>query len=313
MKLNKEFKKLRNKLGISLKDTIYLFERFHGDSERAMEYLKELRKKGVKEIIPKNKENDKTIKYLKEIRKREINTIPEGIKGNKKYLSPPPLKKKKQEETKKCPYCLEKIKEEEIMCKNCRISLEKRKKYFLYNKEINIDERLLIYNEIRKEFKMFASDTADNFNSDFFSIFSNLDELISNLYSTFFKYIGPIVEYSLNYLITKGIYDLNEEFFLKKYLSKYLYFWDNVISELKSDYEKIIFELDNTIAYREQRKNNRDKWGVGFVNSYEDAIEAKLKAGSWNLVEGIGHSIFNSIKNNTTKETSRNKNEFIIL
>lgn len=82
--------------------------------------------------------------------------------------------------------------------------------------------------------------------------------------------------------------------------------WDAAMGKIYEEYCAINEEADNEKLNREIRKESRDRMqGMGFGLS--GAIEAKMKAGAYNMATGAAHSIFNAVGDAVTDSVRSNR------
>ena len=176
-------------------------------------------------------------------------------------------------------------------------------------KELGIELPKNIYNYalIRKRFASLAKDKADEFEANFYSTFSDMDDLANNCLTHGVEIIITIIELAVDKLVSMGLYDLNSDLFATKYVSKY-FEWENDFNKLFNHYVSICMTEEDEIKYREKRKESRSKWGVLFSSGdYSKDLSNEFDAGVRNVVEGIGHSIFNAIGDAISRSVAKNE------
>jgi hypothetical protein len=178
--------------------------------------------------------------------------------------------------------------------------MEKRKLNFA-NLSIEVSESLFNYSIYKQKFHKLASEKANIFYTEFYNKFKDMDDLAENGFQYGLELIKSVIDVAVDELVKRGMYDVNEEYFIVQFVSKY-FLWENDFNQLLEAYYKICLTEEEAKQYRENRKKNRSRWSVlSTSGTYFEALDAQLTAGMRNFVEGIGHSIFNAIGNAASK------------
>jgi adenosyl cobinamide kinase/adenosyl cobinamide phosphate guanylyltransferase len=181
----------------------------------------------------------------------------------------------------------------------------KNKEIIFSGLTITISESLLNYSSYQSKFKQIALEKKQYFNKEFYSKFNNMDELAEQGFYFGLEIIKTVIDIAVSELVNKGMYDVNDDYFIEEYVSRY-FEWENGFNQILDKYSEICLTQEEAQQYREHRKNNRSKWGVITTSGdYGKAVDAQMTAGMWNIAEGIGHSIFNAIGNAASKANAK--------
>lgn len=174
---------------------------------------------------------------------------------------------------------------------------------------VEVPGNLLEYSKLKSKYEKIAHEVKTVFEKEYDSL-ETIDSVIEHGFSKGTKLITAVAEMAVAELISKGLYDINNNYFIDNYVINYFEF-GKVFFDITDKWAEIYFNEAEQKQYRENRKDSRGKWGViASTNSYSDALLAKMKVGVWNLTEGAGHSIFNAIGNySSAAEANKKKRE----
>lgn len=179
----------------------------------------------------------------------------------------------------------------------------------LFNRKIIIDDEIILFNDLRKEFDETIGLACNfSFKSEL-NRFKNIDELVEKLPILSNKYIDSIVDEAIKVLVSIKIYDYNVDMFKEEYLEDY-FDYSEYYYGLRNLYLKIIGHQDETNQQRQIERSNRSKWqGGGFGVS--GAIKGAMTAGALNLGTGIFRGIGDSIVDVNDKSKIRKLKEWL--
>ena len=155
----------------------------------------------------------------------------------------------------------------------------------LYTHPITFPQNKAETNAIRKIFYQMAYDWHEKIKSNFFNIFSDLDDLYKNSDSYANQVRHESISQAMKFLAAHEVYDLTEQHFYQYFMSNYDT-WDEDFNVIASKYEAIVEKTEGSHAYRTARRKNRDKW-VGYNAGGQGEAFAK------NITSNIGHGVFN--------------------
>lgn len=124
-----------------------------------------------------------------------------------------------------------------------------------------------------------------------YSLDKNYREIIENA-------LEPIVDKGVEIINAQGVYSLNKDMFIKKYLQGFEYLDEflDALNDMMERIEEIDGQAQQERAYRRMRKAGRGRVvGGGF--GLGGAIKGMAQAGVMNAATGMAHSIGNSIGN----------------
>lgn len=163
---------------------------------------------------------------------------------------------------------------------------------------------ILEYSVIRRKFYDLAWLVFGQFVKDYENNFPNIDVLMDKGTTVVIEYLKPVVRQAVEELVKNGVYDVSIDFFIEQYIPQY-FEWELAYNEIFEKYAKICMDESEAKQFREDRKNNRDRWGV-FTTS-DKYFEAQIEKGMLNLYDGIGHSIRNVIGNAISKSIANSE------
>lgn len=195
----------------------------------------------------------------------------------------------------------------EVTCPTCKLTWEhsnnsSQKIIQLFDSTIIISTEKLATNAIQKAFRQMLANQRDNIQSNFYSIFSDLDDLYNRSDEFATEVMHKAINQAMEILVNNGIRNLTEEQFFERFMAKYEN-WDKDFEPVATQYEDIFQHTAELDAHRTARRQNRSKW-VGL--NRQGVYDADAK----NLTSNIGHGAFNLLaKGVTAISNSIKKNE----
>lgn len=176
-----------------------------------------------------------------------------------------------------------------------------------------------IYNAIRLKYQQLSIKVSSQFKEKW-SSYVNAEEVLDKIEDDIQFFILQGVSCVKEDLLSCKIFDKDEEFILdraekERTLNDIIEARNEFLLKIGAVYDK----LEQTEAAREMRKNNRGRWtggmisssDKGFVDSYVDSVKFQVELEARNVIEGIGHSIFNAIGNSISENNARKEVEQI--
>ena len=180
------------------------------------------------------------------------------------------------------------------------------KEFGFMNETISISDARNTYNNIRIRYKYIAQGAKQDFREAYIANNSNLDDVIDNVNYQAESVIYNAAKKTIDELVKKGIYNIDENIFLNEYCQNTLDIWSDSFNKIYDIYMDITLNEEQKKVYREQRKNSRGKWvGGGF--GVKGALKGAAQAGAMNIASGLGHSAFNAIGNIGSSIKSNNQ------
>lgn len=187
-------------------------------------------------------------------------------------------------------------------------------KFDLYGHELEYSSGVENYNYIKVNNEKFIQTMEQEFESDYYKSFSNIQEALGNIEEFELGYIVKVVDWGIEFLNNNGVHKYNRQRFFEKYGKDCYESLNNEIVRLKQQYYAIENEQEEAARYREERKESRGRWeGGGF--GLEGAVKGVITAGAANMATGLAHSAINAVGNigssisayNQKKEMYENK------
>jgi len=167
-----------------------------------------------------------------------------------------------------------------------------------------IPSAFLEYSVIRRKFYDLAWIVYGQFKTDYSKNFPNIDVLMDKGTDVTIEYLKPVVRHAVEELVRIGIYDVDIDYFIEQYVPRY-FEWDNAYNTIFEKYAKICMDESEARQFREERKNNRARWGT--ITTSDNYIGSQLSTGLFNLYDGIGHSVRNAIGNAISKSIANSE------
>ncbi len=164
---------------------------------------------------------------------------------------------------------------------------------------IQVSEAAQEYNRILSDFSDLSQEKSEAFEKWYKDV-GSLDAVLKGLENKGGKLLVEAVEYVVNRVIEEGIYTYNLERFVEEYLDNNTFrIWYEASGAFLDGCAEQLCNAEQMKAYREQRKNSRNKFvGGGFGVS--GAIKGSISAGALNMVTGTAHSLVNTFGNAIT-------------
>lgn len=149
------------------------------------------------------------------------------------------------------------------------------------------------YVSVKKSFEELADILADEFSGFYSSEMPDMDKVSKKGLELGLGQILKAAKLSVDALIKAGVYDVDEESFIRDFFLEYCT-WEDDFEQVNGKYMDIVLSEEEKDAYRTARRQNRGRWvGGGF--GMNGAIKGSLEAGAMNMVTGIAHGTFNLI------------------
>lgn len=148
-------------------------------------------------------------------------------------------------------------------------------------------------NNLRKMFDIISNEWSDKIYRNFYSTFSDLDDLYDNIDDLSDECRMQSINLAMKVLVSHGIYDMSEESFQDEFMDDYDSF-DEDFEPISDNYEAIKARSASLDAHRTARRHNRRQW-IGYGSK-----EAVYDADGKNAVSNIGHGIFNLMAKGVT-------------
>lgn len=170
--------------------------------------------------------------------------------------------------------------------------------------QISFLGELVELNEARSNFvpiyKMFneRSNSIEDAFYEEYGKYQSLDSMLLGINEAAQNYVTDAIEHAIRYIQEKGVYELDAEDFLEKYVRPLgvMDSWDEAYEEVFGKYALIEGNTQQGRELRELRKESRSRWvGGGF--GLEGAIKGSMQAGMLNAASGLMHGIANSVGN----------------
>ena len=170
------------------------------------------------------------------------------------------------------------------------------KEFDFMNETISISDARDTYNNIRLKYTYMAQVAKKDFREIYIKNNHNLDDVIKNSYDQALSLIYIAAKQTVDELVKKKFYNINENRFIEEYCKNTLDIWDSAFIKIYTIYMNIDLNEKQKKEYRELRKNSRGRWqGGGF--GIKGAVKGATQAGAMNIASGLGHSAFNTIGN----------------
>lgn len=169
-------------------------------------------------------------------------------------------------------------------------------KFNLCGYEIDINDGLINYNNLKKEIYTIDNKVASEFEAKFYKKFANMDEVIGGIREFAYGYVYEAVELGIQILNKNGIHTYNPSRFIDEFHFQITNRLDHMIEIVEDEYLEIIEDQAAAAEYRQARKDSRGRWqGGGF--GIEGAVKGAVTAGAANMASGAAHSLVNAIGN----------------
>lgn len=152
-------------------------------------------------------------------------------------------------------------------------------KYNLYDMELEYSVEQENYNLIVSNFRKFEREVKRTFCRRFREKFSNIEDVMENIFDLCREYTNPALDWVLGFLASNGIYDYDStrlsDYFHKTHKTSEP--WISVLMEVEAKYDLIVSEVEEAREYRAERKASRNRVeGYGY-------LESEVAAGAANL------------------------------
>ncbi len=169
------------------------------------------------------------------------------------------------------------------------------RKYNISGIEIEIPTSMENYVIFRKKMDGFLNGTDAVFDKwyarqdDCSNVMKNIGEILEGL-------ITPVIDKGIKLLNDKGVYQINRDLFISRYLDNSLDGLFNALDDMEDEIYDIDSDKEMAREYRKERKSNRARV-VGYGYGFSSTIKAKTAAGAINMATGTLHSVGNMIGN----------------
>ncbi|MGM9553968.1 MAG: hypothetical protein ACI3V2_06640 [Faecousia sp.] len=149
------------------------------------------------------------------------------------------------------------------------------------------------YNTIRKTYQAAADQAEKQFRQIYQEENQSLEDVVKNAQAQFVRCIAPVLDMSIDQLISLHVQTIDRKRFLDQYGS-YIDEFSEPFEEIQDKYMEIVCTEEELDEYRRQRRLNRGRVvGGGFGLS--GAVQGMATAGALNLAAGAAHAVFNGI------------------
>lgn len=168
-------------------------------------------------------------------------------------------------------------------------------KYNISGCEIEIPESVENYIRFMKEMKPYRKNIKENFNR-WYTSQGNCQNVNNNISSIWATILDPIINKGIDLLNGLGVYDIDYEMFVNRYLGNSLNCFLDALDDMMCEIEDISQTQSEAREYRQLRKANRSRMiGGGF--GLGGAVKGMVQAGAINATTGALHSVGNAIGN----------------
>jgi hypothetical protein len=167
------------------------------------------------------------------------------------------------------------------------------KQFELFGISIEIPRDKVETNAIRTVFDRKAMEIESNITKNFYSTFSDLDDLYARIDDLAADVCTESIEEALKFLTAHEIYDISEHQFFDNFMQKYVS-WNEDFAEISDAYEEIVERTAALDSHRTERRLNRRQW-VGYGSK-----KAVYDADGKNIVSNVGHGVFNLMAKGVT-------------
>lgn len=159
-----------------------------------------------------------------------------------------------------------------------------------------------VYNVLRRKYFNLAKEAENQFSS-FYDNYSNCNDILKKSSSDFQKSICSVIDEMKKDLISLERYDWDYDTIYQYandngYLNQFYELSDSICEQIISVHEN----LEAQKQYRQERKDNRARWEGGTIGgTVVENYSHQAQLATMNVMEGMGHSLFNAVGN--TKDT----------
>lgn len=159
-----------------------------------------------------------------------------------------------------------------------------------------------IYNVLRKKYYSLAKEAMKQF-SMLYDNYINCNDILKKSSTDFQKSICPVIDEMKKDLISIERYDLDYDTIYQYandngYLNPFYELSDSICEQIISVNEN----LEAQKQYRQERKDNRARWEGGMIGgTVVENYSHQAQLATMNVMEGMGHSLFNAVGNSWDK------------
>ncbi|MDL2297847.1 hypothetical protein LJC40_01690 [Synergistaceae bacterium OttesenSCG-928-D05] len=166
--------------------------------------------------------------------------------------------------------------------------------FHVYGQKVEINDRYVLYNEIRRKYAQLAKEAAEKF-MEAYDDYGDIETFAKDGYGDGTKIIIGVAEANvINPLVQEhGVLHIDIDLFIRTYYHSH-FVWETYSDKIIDKYMEIKLDQEQLDEYRTQRRESRGRvigggFGVG------GAVQGMMTAGAVNMAAGAVHGAFNLI------------------
>lgn len=163
------------------------------------------------------------------------------------------------------------------------------------------------YNAVRTVYSQMAYEAREQFEKKYAG-YSDYKDFLENGVRDYKECLKPALSFTVKNLVSVGIDDYDNSTIFNFCLEEEFFDgFTDIYTEISDSCKEITDNLEAEKEYRQQRKDNRDRFSAdnSSAESLSDVFKNEKDAAIMNLGVGVAHSVFNSISNSISEKNAK--------